>query len=127
MRLLADSQVLLWWLGDDPKLSRTAKAAMADSRADLIMSAVSIWELAIKQSVGKLRIDVDLREHALSQGFTELPVTGVHGAAVRDLPFHHKDPFDRLLIAQARIEDLTLVTANRAMSAYDVTLMSATT
>lgn len=125
MRLLVDSHVLLWWLDGASRLSPTAADAMAGGTNELLVSAASVWELSIKQSVGKLRVSADLHEHALRQGFSELPVTGVHACAVRDLPFHHRDPFDRLLIAQARVEGLTLVTADRAMSAYDVPILPA--
>jgi PIN domain nuclease of toxin-antitoxin system len=84
-----------------------------------------VWELSIKQSIGKLRVDVDLRSHAIEQGFTELPVTGAHATAIRDLPFHHKDPFGRMLVAQAAVEGLTLVTADDALAAYGVPVLSA--
>jgi PIN domain nuclease of toxin-antitoxin system len=96
---------------------------VADGANELVMSAASVWELAVKESIGELRIDEDLRGNALRNGFTELRVIGVHGAAVRTLPFHHRDPFDRLLVAQAQVEDLTLLTADRALSSYDVPIM----
>ncbi|MFC5993581.1 type II toxin-antitoxin system VapC family toxin [Pseudonocardia hispaniensis] len=126
MRLLVDSHVLLWWLEGSPRLSPVAIEAMANGANELFLSAATVWELAIKQSVGKLRLDVDLRAHAEDQGFTELPVTGAHASVVRDLPFHHKDPFDRMLVAQARVEGLTLVTADPALRAYDVAILPAT-
>lgn len=127
MRLLVDSHVLLWWFEEEvARLSPSVANALADGSNELFVSAASIWELSIKQSIGKLTISVDLDEHAAAQGFLPLPVTGQHAAAVRTLPLHHKDPFDRLLIAQARIEGLTLVTADRALSAYDVPIMPAT-
>lgn len=125
MRLLVDSQVLLWWLQADPRLAATVAEAMADGDNVLYLSAASVWELSIKQSIGKLRVDVDLRSHAIEQGFIELPVTGAHATAIRDLPFHHKDPFDRMLVAQATVEGLTLVTADDALAAYGVPLLSA--
>lgn len=125
MRLLVDSHVLLWWLQADPRLASTAAEAMADGDNALHLSAASLWELSIKQSIGKLRVDVDLRSHATEQGFTELPVTGAHAAAIRDLPFHHKDPFDRMLVAQAAVEGLTLVTADDALAAYGVPVLPA--
>lgn len=126
MRLLVDSHVLLWWLQADPRLAAGAAEAMADGDNTLYLSAASVWELSIKQSIGKLRVDVDLRSHARDQGFTELPVTGAHATAIRDLPFHHKDPFDRMLVAQATVEGLTIVTADDAIAAYDVPLLPAT-
>ena len=125
MRLLVDSHVLLWWFEGADRLSTTASAALADGSNELIVSAASLWELAIKQSLGRLSVAVDLGEHAREQGFQELPVSGQHAAAVRELPLHHGDPFDRMLIAQARFEGLTLVTADRAMSRYDVPILPA--
>lgn len=125
MRLLVDSHVLLWWLQADPRLAATVAEAMEDGDNALYLSAASVWELSIKQSIGKLRVDVDLRSHAIEQGFIELPLTGAHATAIRDLPFHHKDPFDRMLVAQATVEGLTLVTADDALAAYGVPLLSA--
>lgn len=125
MRLLVDSRVLLWWLQADPRLAATVAEAMEDGDNALYLSAASVWELSIKQSIGKLRVDVDLRSHAIEQGFIELPLTGAHATAIRDLPFHHKDPFDRMLVAQATVEGLTLVTADDALAAYGVPLLSA--
>jgi PIN domain nuclease of toxin-antitoxin system len=125
VRLLVDSHVLLWWLQADQRLAATAAEAMEDGDNTLYLSVASVWELSIKQSIGKLRVDVDLRSHAREQGFTELPVTGAHATAIRDLPFHHKDPFDRMLVAQAAVEGLTLVTADDALAAYGVPVLSA--
>jgi PIN domain nuclease of toxin-antitoxin system len=125
VRLLADSHVLLWWLDGAQRLSEPVRDAFADPATELYLSAASIWELAVKQSVGKLEVDVDLGEHAREQGFTDLPVTFAHAAAVRDLPFHHRDPFDRMLVAQARVERLTLVTADSVIPLYDVAVMPA--
>jgi PIN domain nuclease of toxin-antitoxin system len=125
VKLLLDSHVLLWWLDGAERLSRESEAAIRRGASDVAVSVVSLWELSIKQSLGKLRVDGDLLEHMAQQTFTELPVLGVHAVAVRDLPLHHRDPFDRLLIAQARCERFTLVTSDRAMTAYDVPIMPA--
>jgi PIN domain nuclease of toxin-antitoxin system len=125
MRLLLDSDVLLWWLAGSDKLSETTANVIADEATDTVVSVATVWEIAIKQSIGKLKIDGDLRQHMRDQFFRELPVVGDHAAAVRELPWHHKDPFDRLLIAQARCEGLTLVTADSAIPAYDVPILSA--
>lgn len=89
------------------------------------MSVASLLELAIKQSHGKLSLTVELGQHAREQGFLELPITGRHASAVRELPPHHGDPFGRMLVAQARSEGLTLVTTDRAMHRYDVPILSA--
>jgi PIN domain nuclease of toxin-antitoxin system len=126
MRLLIDTHVLLWWLDGSDKLAEDTANVIADEANDTVVSVATVWEISIKQSIGKLKIDGDLRQHMRDQFFRELPVTGDHAAAVRDLPWHHKDPFDRLLVAQARCEGLTLVTADHAISAYDVPTLSAT-
>ena len=125
MKLLLDSEVLLWWLDGAERLSRESEAAIRCAASDVAVSVVSLWELSIKQSLGKLRVDGDLLEHMAQQPFAELLVLGVHAVGIRDLPWHHRDPFDRLLIAQARCEGLMLVTSDRAMTAYDVPIMPA--
>ena len=125
MRLLVDSHVLLWWFEGADRLSKRCAAALADGSNELIVSAATLWELAIKQSQGRLHVTVDLGQHARDQGFLELPITGQHASELRTLPPHHGDPFDRMLIAQARFEGLRLVTADRAMSRYDVPILPA--
>ncbi len=125
MRLLLDSQVVLWSLQSPERLPVEAIAAITDPVNSVDVSVASLWELAIKQSIGKLTVDGNLREHLSLQSFSELPVLGEHALAVRDLPLHHRDPFDRLLIAQAMCEGLTIVTADRAFAAYDVLIMPA--
>ena len=124
MRLLLDSQVVLWSLECPERLSEETVAAITDPLNSVDVSVASLWELAIKQLIGKLKVDGDLREHLRLQSFSELPVLGEHAVAVRDLPVHHRDPFDRLLIAQASCEGLMIVTADRAFAAYDVPIMS---
>lgn len=126
MRLLLDSHVVLWWLMEPQRLSRPVTDAISRGTSEVLVSAASIWELSIKQSNGKLTLPGDLHDQAVSEGFTVLHVTGRHAAAVRALPTHHKDPFDRMLVVQAQLEGLTLVTADRAMSAYDVPILPAT-
>lgn len=125
MRLLLDSQTLLWWLEGGTRLSADAFAAIQEPVNDVQVSVASLWELSIKQSIGKLVVDGDLREHVAGQAFAELAVLGEHAIAVRDLPLHHRDPFDRILIAQARTEGLTLVTGDPVFHAYDVPLLDA--
>ncbi|MGH3982113.1 MAG: type II toxin-antitoxin system VapC family toxin [Pseudonocardiaceae bacterium] len=125
MRLLLDSQVVLWSLESPERLATEAVAAITDPANSVDVSVASLWELAIKQSIGKLKVDGDLREHLTLQSFSELPVLGEHTVAVRDLPLHHRDPFDRLLIAQAMCEGLTVVTSDRAFAAYDVPILPA--
>lgn len=129
MRLLLDSHVFLWWLQDSRRLGRLARQAIQAQAATVFVSAASVWEIAIKQSVGRLRVaghGADPIESTIAAcGFRELPVTARHAAGVRDLPHHHGDPFDRLLVAQARAEGLQLVTADEQFAAYGVPLVSA--
>lgn len=125
MRFLLDSQALLWWLEAGPRLRDEARSAIENVENDVAFSVASIWELTIKESSGKLTLERDVREAMLAQGFGELPVLGEHALAVRDLPWHHRDPFDRMLVAQARIDGRTLITADRRLAAYDVGVMDA--
>jgi len=117
LRLLLDTHVLLWWQTDDRRLGREARRAIAT--ADLVwVSAVSGWEAAIKVSRGRLRLDEKFRILVAVDEFTELPVSLAHTELVRQLPPHHADPFDRLLVAQAIVENATLVTHDRAIEPY---------
>jgi len=117
MRVLLDTQVLLWALAGHRRLSAPMRR-LIDS-AHVFVSAASIWEVAIKTSLGKLQIDPDLVCRALGPaGFDELPVTARHAAHVVGLPSHHRDPFDRLLVAQAEVEHLVLLTADAQLSSY---------
>lgn len=125
MRLLLDTQALLWWLLGDPRLGPLADAAIGNPQADVHVSGVSAVEIVIKQAKGRLDVPGDLPGQLGTNGFIELPMTVRHGLAVADLPMHHADPFDRMLIAQARTERLTLVTSDRAISAYDVNILNA--
>ncbi|MGH3864661.1 MAG: type II toxin-antitoxin system VapC family toxin [Pseudonocardiaceae bacterium] len=125
MRLLLDSHVVLWSLQSPERLPADVVAMITDPVNSVDVSVASLWELAIKQSIGKLTVDGDLREHLSLQSFSELPVLGEHAVAVRELPPHHRDPFDRLLIAQARCEGLTIVTSDRVFAAYDVPTLPA--
>ena len=121
MNLLLDTQLLIWMVGDAPQVSADARRLVEDAENDLVFSAASIWEIAIKAARGRADFRVDprlLRAELLAAGFTELPVTGDHGAAVVDLPPVHKDPFDRLLVAQATVEHLTLLTSDRTLARY---------
>ncbi len=125
MRLLLDSQVVIWSLQEPERLPAAVATAIREPANDVLVSVASIWELSIKQSIGKLTVAGDLREYLGLQSFTELPVLGDHAVAVRDLPRHHRDPFDRMLIAQARCEGLTIVTGDSAFAGYDVALLDA--
>lgn len=125
MRLLLDTHALLWWMARLPRLGVAARAAIDSPASDVHVSAVTASEIAIKKALGKLTAPDDLQEQVISNGFTELRLTIAHGLAMGELPLHHKDPFDRMLIAQARVEGLTLVTSDRAMSDYDVPILPA--
>lgn len=123
MRLLVDDHVLLRWLQGSSDLSAEADAAIRSRTNDVFISVATLWKLAIKQSLDKLKLDVDLREHLREQRFEELPILGEHTAEILALPRHHGDPFDRMLIAQARCEGLTLITTNHRLSHYDVRVL----
>jgi PIN domain nuclease of toxin-antitoxin system len=118
MRLLIDTHVFLWAMGGDKKLPKRAEATMLSADA-VFVSAASIWEISIKSGLGKLDVDVnELVARMKEAGFRELPVTAVHAAAVRALPDIHRDPFDRLLIAQAITEPLRLLTDDDNVARY---------
>ena len=124
MRLLLDTHAFLWWVGASPKLSRRAKAAVAKATNQCLVSVASGWEIAIKVSLGQLRIDAALDrflpEQLALNGFQPLAIDFKHTARVARLPFHHRDPFDRLLVAQAIEEELTVVTADAVFAQYGV-------
>lgn len=119
-RLLVDTHALLWWLADDPALSRAARDRIADPANELLVSAASVWEIAIKRSLGKLTAPDDLPDQILGEGFAWLPVGPEHAWRVRTLPPHHRDPFDRLLVAQALVEHMALVSADAHLAGYGV-------
>lgn len=131
MNLLLDTHVLLWWRGGDRKLGKRARATIETHAATVRVSAASAWEMAIKSRGGRLALPEPLHvwmPAALdSSGFGVLHVTIDHAIAVANLPDHHSDPFDRMLIAQAHIEGLTIVTSDAAFEDYDVTLLDART
>jgi PIN domain nuclease of toxin-antitoxin system len=120
-RLLIDTHALLWWLVDDPLLTPTAREVIADPANTPLVSTASVWEVAIKRSLGKLETPDDLPERIAGEGFDWLPVSADHAWQVRSLPPHHRDPFDRLLVAQAIVDRLPVVTADAQFGAYGVT------
>ena len=118
MRILLDTHVYLWWLQDHPKLSAAGKAAIL-AATDVYVSSASIWEAAIKASIGKLEADIAVLVAEITpNGFKELPVTAQHAARVQHLPDLHRDPFDRILLAQALCEPLRFLTADRLLQDY---------
>jgi PIN domain nuclease of toxin-antitoxin system len=125
MRLLLDTHSFLWFLLDDPKLSKTAKDSIADPDNDIEISPASYWEIAIKISLNKYSLPEPYeqfmeRELATNQ-FRILPIEPKHTATLTRLPFHHRDPFDRLIIAQAMVEQIPVISGDAAFAAYPVT------
>jgi PIN domain nuclease of toxin-antitoxin system len=124
VNLLLDTHMYLWWLTDDARLSDPAVRAIADPAAVVHVSAASIWECSVKTALGRLEVDgLDLVEEITANGFSHLPITATHAWEAGSLPPHHRDPFDRVLIAQARCEQLLLVTSDEAVGAYDVAVL----
>ena len=123
MSLLLDTHILLWWLTDDDRLPAPMRKAVAEPDLEVFVSAASAWEMAIKSALGKLVMPAGLREVLQEEGFSELPVTVEDGLAAGELPRHHEDPFDRMLIAQAARRDLLLLSVDRRFSEYKVRLM----
>jgi PIN domain nuclease of toxin-antitoxin system len=121
MKLLLDTHLLLWAAGEPRKLPAAALALIDDPANELIFSAASLWEIAIKRRLGRNDFRVDprqLRRGLLDNGYLELPITSEHAIAIDGLPPLHKDPFDRILIAQATIEGITLLTADPIVARY---------
>ena len=124
MRLLLDTHILLWWLSDDASLPGVARAAIRDPLSEVFVSAATAWEIAIKQALGKLDFPVAQFPAILAaEGFEPLGITVDHAVLAGALPLHHNDPFDRILIAQAQHEGLTLVTADAAIPRYGVAVL----
>jgi PIN domain nuclease of toxin-antitoxin system len=124
MSLLLDTHVVLWWLADDPGLPEEIKDRL-DHEPDVRVSAATIWEIAIKQALGKISAPADLPDRVRESGFRELPIDFTHAIAAGRLPLIHRDPFDRMLVAQARCEDLTLVTRDPYCQQYEVAILRA--
>lgn len=122
MNLLLDSHALLWWLADVP-MEPDALAAIADGDALVAVSAATVWEIAVKRAIGKLRFDGSLVDAIGHEAFEPLPVSPAHAEQAGGLSPHHRDPFDRMLVAQAQIEDLRIVTRDPAFDAYDVPVL----
>jgi PIN domain nuclease of toxin-antitoxin system len=121
VRLLLDTHVLLWAVLNDPRLSDAQVRAI--SGGDLYVSAASVWEIGIKRAIGKLDVPETVFDVAVDAGCRPLPISWTHAEAAAALPLHHTDPFDRMLVAQARCEGLRLVTSDRKLAAYEVDLV----
>jgi len=124
-RLLLDTHVLLWWLSDDPQLGAATRKAIGDPRNQVYISAASTWEVSIKKSPGKLSAPDDMDAIVDDEHFDKLPITLFHGEQAGMLPGHHKDPFDRMLIAQAQSEGLVIVTNDEKITRYGIRTMDA--
>jgi PIN domain nuclease of toxin-antitoxin system len=124
--ILLDTEAFIWWDDNDPRLGGNARVAI-QSASDVYVSAASAWEIAIKASLGKLRTTRRPMVAVEEAGFHQLPVTFEHAEAVRALPRHHRDPFDRLIIAAARVEGWTVLTSDAQFSKYDIELVEAQT
>ena len=121
MKLLLDTHILLWAAGSPERLSAVALSLLEDPKNELLFSAASLWEITIKRGLGRFDFQVDarvLRRGLLDNGYLELPITSEHAVSVDSLPLIHKDPFDRILVAQATVEGITLLTADTVVGQY---------
>ena len=123
MRFLVDTHALLWALGEPGTLSREARDALADPSNLIVVSSASLWECAIKASIGKLDLPEDFFDSIPEAGYEVMPIGISHLNVYRTLPMHHRDPFDRMLVAQARAEALTLISRDPDIAKYDVTVL----
>lgn len=120
-RLLVDTNVIFWMLvSDRGRLTDAARDALASERNAIYVSAISVFEIAVKRSLGRLQIGSGWARSLPAVGLEPLPATALHAEAVEQLPWHHRDPFDRLLVAQAKVEEMALVSADRRFGTYDV-------
>ena len=118
MRLLVDTHIFLWWCADDRRLGSAEREAIRNPANEVYLSTASVWEIVLKQALGRLRVPEPASSAALRLGFQPLPITFEHAEATASLPSLHRDPFDRLLVAQARVESLTLITHDPSIRSY---------
>jgi len=123
--LMLDAHAVLWWLANEPQLSEQARRAIADPANDVLVSAASIWEIEVKRAAGRLEAPAELIRDLEQSHVNALPITAIDAVAAARLPLHHKDPFDRVLVAQARRLDAVIVSRDRAFAAYDVPVLLA--
>jgi PIN domain nuclease of toxin-antitoxin system len=124
VRLLLDTHIFLWWLADDPALPAVVRAALTDRQSDVHVSTATVWEIAIKRALGRLDFPLDEVEGILAdEGFLPLPITVAHAARAGSLPAVHRDPFDRMLVAQAQVEGLTVVSVDSMIRRYAVAVL----
>jgi PIN domain nuclease of toxin-antitoxin system len=120
VRLLLDANSFLWWVAGSPRLSATAREAIGSGDNEILMTIGSLWEITIKRALGKLQFPHEFETVLRDEGFELLPVTYTHLRALESLPLHHRDPFDRLLIAQSIAEDIAVATNDPKFALYDV-------
>lgn len=125
MELLLDTHVLLWWLARDPTLGERAREAISSPDSIVAVSVASAWEIAIKRAIGKLDTPADLEHQLRHHRFTVLPIRLPHALRAGELPPYHADPFDRMLVAQAELEELTIVTRDPVLGRYGVATLAA--
>jgi PIN domain nuclease of toxin-antitoxin system len=118
LKLLLDTHILLWWLDANPQLSEEAVRLIREPENTIFVSAVSLWEIWLKQSLGKLRLPANFQERLADESFESLPLAAAHTTRIGNLEWLHRDPFDRMLIAQAQAENLVLLTADEALAGY---------
>jgi len=124
-RVLLDTHAFLWWLADDEKLGDNARQVIADERNDVYVSAASVWEISIKQALGKLESPEDFETIVEQEGFMDLSISLFHAESAGRLPPHHNDPFDRMLIAQAHAEGLVILTSDKVIPNYGIRTIDA--
>ena len=125
MQILLDTHAFLWWTSDDPALGDEARVAITEPDNVVFVSAATTWEIAIKRALGRLDAPGDIASWVPANGFVELAIDIGHSIRSAALPFHHRDPFDRLLIAQAQVEELKLATSDPEIVKYDVSILDA--
>ena len=126
MHILLDTRVFVWWLMEEPRLKKCVLDRIGDANSVVYISAISIWEILIKSNLGKIKMPTrGLEEQIRNNGFSALPISVSHALAAGALPMHHRDPFDRMLIAQAQVERLTLITSDTRIKQYKVSVLNA--
>jgi PIN domain nuclease of toxin-antitoxin system len=123
MKLLLDTHILIWWLSQEQRLSQPEIDLISDSDNFIFVSAATAWEIAVKKMIGKLESPDDLPAALAINNFLELPITIEHSQKVYQLPLHHNDPFDRIMVAQAMSEDLTFMTRDAKIALYDIKII----
>ena len=125
MKVLLDTHAFLWWIADDPALSAVAREVISDGANDVYLSAVSVWEIAIKARAGRLTVfsdnlDLFVERHVRESSFLPLPITLAHSSKIHTLSNHHRDPFDQMLVAQSLVEGFPIISVDKMIHSYDV-------